>query len=86
MGLTFEVGQSSHDYKMLLSLRDFFGGGLVSPKVEEVDLESLKGIRSKSIFKLNKIDQVIRFFDSHLMLTDKRIDYMSFKSIWGIKQ
>jgi hypothetical protein len=83
---SFEVGQASHDYAVLLSLVQFFGGGYVSPKVSDATaLAEVKGLRGKSIFKLRDVNKIISFFDTHSLLTDKLLDYNSFKAITAIK-
>lgn len=83
---SFEVGQSSHDYAVLLSLKAFFDGGYVSPSISDASvLADVRGLRDKSIFKLRDTGKITLFFDSHSLLTDKLLDYNSFKAILSIK-
>ena len=83
--LSLEVGQASHDIAVLASLASFFNGGAVMPKCDISSLEAVQAIRAKSIYKLRNVDNLIKFFDQYLLLTDKQLDYQSFKAIWNIK-
>jgi hypothetical protein len=50
--LSIEIGQNSHDIKLLKSLSNFFNGGNLSPKCNIDDIADVTSIRRKSIFKL----------------------------------
>lgn len=87
--LSIEVSQSSHDVLLLHSFVRFFGRGYVSPSRDPnnvQEIQELDKIRRKSIFKMNTaIPNIIKFFDEHLLLTDKREDFLKFKEIWELK-
>jgi hypothetical protein len=83
--LSLEIGQASHDIAVLASLIKFFNGGAVIPKCSITNLTAVQAIRAKSIFKFRDVEAIIKFFDQYPLLTDKRVDYLSFKAIWNIK-
>lgn len=81
--LSLEIGQASHDVAVLASLVKFFNGGFVSPKCDITD--EVQAIRAKSIYKLRDVNTVIKFFNEYSLLTNKQLDFDSFKAIWNIK-
>lgn len=83
--LSLEIGQASHDVGVLASLVKFFNGGFVSPKCDITSLDRVQAIRAKSIYKLRDVNTVIKFFNEYPLLTNKQLDFDSFKAIWNIK-
>lgn len=83
--LSLEIGQASHDVAVLASLAAFFNGGYVSPKCDITSLEAVQSIRAKSIFKYRDIGSIIKFYDQYPLLTNKQLDFQSFKAIADIK-
>jgi hypothetical protein len=51
-----------------------------------VNAETAQAIRAKSIFKTGNATSVVNFFNTHNLLTDKRVDFISFREIWELKQ
>lgn len=84
---TLEIAQSSHEVRLLASLRHFFGGSSLSPKVDPYDLESVRMAKRAVLrIKVRKMDRVWELFDAHPLLTDKQLDYRSLKAIWLLRE
>lgn len=82
---TLEVAQSNHDVGVLHALVQFFNNGYIKPKYDINDLNSVKNSRSVNRFIINQHDVVIQFFDKYTLLTQKYLDYLSWKELIELK-
>ena len=82
---TFELAQNSHDIKVLVAIRDFFGVGYIKPKYNIESLYESKKSRSVSRLIINQSDKVIEFFDKYPLFTRKNLDYLDWKKILQLK-
>jgi len=82
--ITLEIGQASHDIRLLYSFKNFFNAGSVSPVCDHTNLDSV--MWAKSIYKCRDVRQVIEFINKYPLLTDKQLSFKALESIYNIKQ
>ena len=70
----FRIVQHKRDIKVLYALKDFFGVGVV-----RVNHDDRYELRIRSIEHLKEI--VIPFFKKHQLVTQKKFDFIKFKTI-----
>jgi len=79
------ISQSIHDIAVLDALKDFFGSGYVSPKVEGLSLNEIKEL-DRSFYYNSTPETFIPFFDKYPMHTRKQLDYLDFKKFLELKR
>jgi hypothetical protein len=82
---SLEIAQNSHDVKLLMAIRDFFGHGYIKPKYNISSLQAAKSSRSVNRFCINQDSVVIPFVDKYPMLTRKRLDYEDYKLLSDLR-
>jgi len=81
------VSQSTHDFAILKSIKEFFNAGYLSPKEELVNsLDKALLCKDNSFYYNSSPDTLIPFFDKYDLLTRKFLDYQDFKKFYYLKK
>lgn len=81
------ISQSTHDYIVLKSIKNFFKEGYLNPKEEFVNsLDKAKLCQDNSYYYNSIPETFIPFFDKYPMLTRKHLDYLDFKKFFLLKK
>ena len=85
VGLTLEIGQNSHDVKVLDAIKQYFGKGYLNPKYDISSLDETRKSRSVSRFILRNTEAVIDFVEKYPLFTRKHLDYLDWKKLVLLK-
>jgi hypothetical protein len=83
---TLEIGQNTHDVKVLKWIKDFFEAGYLKPKFDISNIEEVISVRGVSRYILRDSDLIINFVDKYPMLTRKQEDYLTWKKLVNLKK
>lgn len=81
------ISQSTHDYAVLKSIKNFFNAGYLNPKEEYVDsLDKAKLCQDNSFYYNSIPETFVSFFNKYPLLTRKHLDYLDFKKFYLLKK
>jgi hypothetical protein len=83
---TLEIGQNTHDVKVLDLIKQYFEAGYIKPKFDISILEESKSVRGVSRYVLRDSEKIIQFVDKYPMLTRKHEDYLKWKKLVSLKE
>jgi LAGLIDADG endonuclease len=81
------ISQSTHDYFVLVAIKEFFKAGNLNPKQEDMNsLDKAKLCNINSFYYNSSPQTIISFFDEYPMYTQKYLDYLDFKNFYQLKK
>ena len=80
-----EIAQSSHDIKLLASIKQYFDGGYLKPKYDIWKLEQAKNSISVNRFRIYDTSKVCSLMDKYPLYTRKLLDYLDWKELVQLK-
>lgn len=81
------ISQSTHDFAVLKSIKQFFNAGYLYPKEEYLNsLDKAKLCQDSSFYYNSTPETILPFFDKYPLITRKQLDYLDFKNFYLLKK
>lgn len=79
------ISQSIHDIAVLEAIKDFFGSGYLSPKIEGLGIDKIKEL-DRCFYYNSIIETIMPFFEKYPLYTRKQLDFQDFNKFLELRR